>query len=133
MEQYHTLSTTNMSPTSSSNHPTGQAAASDGGNEIIKQQQPQQRDGTAAAAKESPRRRKRSGDKHKKKTNRRSRAERLEDERLLQESIRKYTRLLTVRENPEFFVLVQRRDFRELDELPEEPHTISEEEEDAEN
>ena len=124
----------------SRSNPTDQAApapAADSqvvdGNNMIKSDKHQRHDGPAAAAtetKQSPHRRKRPSNKHNTKKQRRSRAERLEQERLLQESIRKHTRLLTASRNPELFVLVQRREFRDEDDWPTQggPHTISEEE-----
>ena len=104
---------------------------------MIKSDKQEKHDGPAAAAttettKQSPHRRKRpSNNKHKTKKQRRSRAERLEQERLLQESIRKHTTLLTASRNPELFVFVQRREFRDEDDdwpSSQGPHTISEEE-----
>lgn len=128
----------------SRSNPTDQAAPApapsdgsqvvDGNNMIKSDKQQEQHDGPAAAAaatetKQSPHRRKRPNDKHNTKKQRRSRAERLEQERLLQESIRKHTRLLTASRNPELFVFVQRREFRDEDDWPTQggPHTISEE------
>ncbi len=114
---------------------TGQADATDkdqvGGYKIkmkSTQNQTKQHDGaaTAATTKEcSPRRRKRSDNKHKI-------AERLRQERLIQESILRHTRVFTVHRNPDFFVRVQHENIRE-DEWPEAAHTVSEEEADAEN
>ena len=117
---------------------TGQADASEkdqvGGNKIkmtksTKNQKKQLDDGTATAAtikKEcSPRRRKRSDSKHNKIL------ERLRQERLIQESILRHTRVFTVSRNPEFFVRVQHKNIGE-DEWPEAAHTVSEEEADAE-
>lgn len=116
-----------------SSDPTGQADSSEIGNKtkMMKstENQKKQLDGTATAAaikKEcSPQRRKRSGSKHNKM------AERLRQERLLQESILRHTRVFSVSRNPDFFVRVQHKIIRE-DEWPEAAHTVSEEEADAE-
>ena len=120
----------------SRSNPTAPAQVVDGNNMMIKSDKQEKHDGPAAAAtettKQSPHRRKRpSNNKHKTKKQRRSssRAERLEQERLLQESIRKHTTLLTASRNPELFVFVQRREFRDEDDWPSQgPHTISEQE-----
>ncbi len=120
-----------------SSDPTGQADTSEihqvSGNKTKMMQstetQKKQLDATATAAtikKEcSPRRRKRTGNKHNKM------AERLRQERLIQESILRHTRVFTVRSNPDFFVRVEHKNIRE-DEWPETAHTVSEEEADAE-
>lgn len=126
-----------MIPSYSSN-PTGQAYVSEihqvSGNKTKKmkkstENQKKQLDGAATATtikKEcSPRRRKRSGNKHNKM------AERLRQERLIQESILRHTRVFTARRNPDFFVRVEHKNIRE-DEWPEAAHTVSEEEADAE-
>ena len=132
-ETIYTMSTLNSSD------PTQQAeaAAHDGRAGGNKTKSDKQHDGTATAKECSPRRRKRSGDKHKK--NRRSNRskvtamERLREERLLQESIQRHTRVFSVSRNPEFFVRVEPKDIRGEEDWPEAAHTVSEEEADAED
>ena len=131
--------TINTMSTLNSSDPTEQAeaAAHDGRAGGNKTKSDKQHDGTATAKECYPRRRKRSGDKHKK--NRRSNRskvtamERLREERLLQESIQRHTRVFSVSRNPEFFVRVEPKDIRGEEDWPEAAHTVSEEEADAED